>query len=436
MAKDIQKQLQVALQKELKPLFIGLRNDLEALLREQKKQTAKKPPAIQKTKITNHPEIQKVEQVNPQREVKITNPQKNVNVNGIKQLFGNLFNKQEQLAGKRDDTLTKLFKGLTGAIKAQVFKVKVENQLELPAVLKVEEQNPTQQKQLQDVRIVNSKPRDAIPVVLVSHDLKRFYDIMVQLVGGSGGGTSNASLAAILTALNKIDANTDQLELKADTVILNVDDLEALIAATNTALATLNAKDFATETTLTSIEAQTALLTFIGDRLKVDAEVVVMAEPRPGLRVAEFLRASGSPDLNVDGSSTQVTFSAAPPAGKKWFIHTISLVLEDTSINFSKFGGRSALANGIEFRVKEAGLAEGSLGVFKKNGDFYIFTSDITFESAATDIFAFSANIKVITGTTFELTDANSDIFKVIVSDNLTSINRFNMLIRGFEQDE
>ena len=350
MANDIQKKLQVALQKELKPLFIGLRNDLAALLSEQKKQTAKKPPTVQKIKVTNHPDIQKVEQINVPREVKITNPQKEVNVNGIKQLFGNLYNKLAQIHLEDTNTLTKLFAGLTKALKAQVFKVRVENQLALPTVLKVEEQNPTEQKQLQDVRITNSKPREAIPVVLVSHDLKRFYDVMVQLVGGGGHRRPN---------------------------------------------------------------------------------------PRPGLRVGEFFRETGgSADLNVDGSTTPVEFTIAPPTGKKWFIHTVSLIMEDTAINFAKFGGRAALANGFDILVKEGGLPETSLGTFNQNSDFYIFTTNITFESATTDVFAFEVKVKELTGTTFELKASKSELLKVVVNDNLTTINRFNMLVRGYEIDE
>ena len=44
-----------------------------------------------------------------------------------------------------------------------------------------------------------------------------------------------------------------------------------------TLLASLDAKDFATETTLALVQAKTAFLTFVGDRLKVDAAVTVTA---------------------------------------------------------------------------------------------------------------------------------------------------------------
>ena len=347
---DDQKKLQLALSKEVKPLLVGVRNDLAAIEKLVKAINKKEPREIQKTEVTNHPEIQKVEQTNPQKEVSINNFPDKTKIAGLKQLFGNLYNKNEQIAEKRDNTLTKLFAGFTKAIKTHVFKVKVENQLKLPTVLKVEEQNPTKQKQLQDVRITNRKQNEAIPVVLVSHDFKRFYDLVVQIAGGGSPRRPN---------------------------------------------------------------------------------------PRPGKRIAEFFRETGgSADLNVDGSTTPVEFIVAPPAGKKWFIHTVSLIMEDANINFSKFGGRAELSNGFDVFAKEGGLPETLLGTFNKNSDFYIFTTDITFESATTDVFAFQVKIKELTGTTFELKASKGEQLRAVANDNLTTIERFNMLVRGYEIDE
>lgn len=153
--------------------------------------------------------------------------------------------------------------------------------------------------------------------------------------------------------------------------------------------------------------------------------------------VSRNLQNGGSSDLNVDGSVTPVIFSASPPTGKKWFIHSVTLIMEDESINFTKFGGISGgLTNGIEFRIKEGGEAEKTLGTFKTNGDLHTFTTDIRLDSAATDLLTLQENVQQIAGTTFELKNADSDVFKVIVNDNLTSIKRFNFLIKGFEVNE
>lgn len=174
-------------------------------------------------------------------------------------------------------------------------------------------------------------------------------------------------------------------------------------------------------------------------RLAVDAQlsgIEASIDPRPGRFFAKFVENAGSKDLNVDGSVTPVIFLAVPDTGKKLFVHTISLVLEDASINFIKFGGIPALTNGVDIKLKEGGLAEVSVGNFKKNSDFYVFGNDIVLESASTDVLRVLAEIKTNSGTTFQLADANSEFFKIIVNDDLTSINRFNMLIRGFEVDE
>ncbi len=157
---------------------------------------------------------------------------------------------------------------------------------------------------------------------------------------------------------------------------------------------------------------------------------------RPGKQFIQFLENVGSKIMNVDGSVTPVTFTAAPPTGKTWFVHTITLVIEDGAIQFPKFGGINALTNGLDIKVKESGLAEETLANIKKNSEFYTFASGITIESAGVDLLIIHFRIKINSGTTFQLTDSNSEFFKAIVNDDLTSIDNFNMLIRGYEVDE
>ena len=480
--------LKQALKSEVSPLLIGLRNEIKDLRKQVTKLISKEFPEIQTVHEIDQKEFPKDFSVNNfPKEIEISNQRKEVEVKGFKSSFKALLGGINPI-GKQLENITGLIRSNFTKLSDTVYKVKIENHKEIkfPDIQKVQIELTQElikllkQAEVQRVHIENSSPKEAIPVILADKDRKRFYDLMVQVVGGGGGNSTKGSLGSILSVLNQIENNTDGLEITLGDIDLNTDTLEALIATTNSELVaikgfvdgvealltsidgkdfatettlsaisgfvdgieglltSLDGKDFATETTLAKIKAQTALLTFIGDRLKVDAEVVIMAEPRPGKRIAEFLKESGgSPDLNIDGSSTPVTFSAAPPTGKKWFIHSISLVMEDASINFTKFGGiTGGLTNGLEVKVKEGGLAEALLGNFKRNGDFFIFTTGVKLESASLDILTIEVNIKVETGTTFELADANSEIFKAIVNDDLTTIGKFNILIRGFEEDE
>jgi len=176
------------------------------------------------------------------------------------------------------------------------------------------------------------------------------------------------------------------------------------------------------------------------ERLATDAKLVtgseVIIKARPGLNFAEFLKNAGSEDLNVDGSVTPVTFTAGPPTGKKWFIHTITIAMEDASINFTKFGGRSALTNGVDFKIEEIGLSEITLATVKRNGAFYEFANIVFFESAATDILVAHVQVLINSGTTFELGATDGGLVTAVVNDDLTTLNEFTVLIRGYEVDE
>jgi len=192
MAGNIEKQFKEAIKAELKPLFLALRNDNKAtrkimrlLIAESKKTRSVN---IDKQKF---PEVQKVETTNPQKEVAVSNFPEAVKVKGIRSYFRNLGNKIEQIEDKRNEGLQRLISGVTKAVKTHVFKVAVENQTEVkfPKVQKVdftqEVYKLLKQAEVQRVKIENSTPDEAVPVVLVDKMKKRFYEVL-QIVSSAG----------------------------------------------------------------------------------------------------------------------------------------------------------------------------------------------------------------------------------------------------------
>jgi len=173
-----------------------------------------------------------------------------------------------------------------------------------------------------------------------------------------------------------------------------------------------------------------------GAKERLDVNATFSENPFPGLSFSSFLENVGSSDMRVDGSGTPVTFTTAPPTGKIWYIHTIDVIIEDTGMNFTKFGGLTALTNGVDFKVKQNGLSEAALATVNRNGDFYIFANDAFIESSTTDILVAHIRVQINTGTTMKLIDSNSDSFSVVVNDNLTSLDVFQVLLRGYEVDE
>lgn len=58
---------------------------------------------------------------------------------------------------------------------------------------------------------------------------------------------------------------------------------------------------------------------------------------------------TGSNDLRVDGSTTNVEFSINAQQDKEVYIKTLSVVIADASATLNKFGNITALTNGVEF---------------------------------------------------------------------------------------
>ena len=173
-----------------------------------------------------------------------------------------------------------------------------------------------------------------------------------------------------------------------------------------------------------------------GAKERLDVNATFSENPFPGSSVSEFLVDGSSNDMTVDGSVTPVEFTVVPNTGKILYVFSITIVIEDTSINFDKYGGVPALTNGVDYKIKENGEAEFTAANIKRNGDYYAFVNELILDSSTTDILVGKVLIQVNNGTTIKLTDSNSEYIKTVVNDDLTSINKHFVLVRGYEVDE
>ena len=195
---DKEKQFRKALKAEITPLIIGLRNDNKALWKAIKLLVSEQKKT-KNVKIQNQiepPEIQKVETINPQREIKVNNFPEKIRVRGIKGLFASLNGNIRT----GDNLLVKAVLQVEKALKSHIFKVQVQNQKEIkfPKVQTVdfvkEIKELLKQEAVQRVKIDNSTPKDAIPVVLVDKDKKRFYNAISQIVNALSHASDVRSL--------------------------------------------------------------------------------------------------------------------------------------------------------------------------------------------------------------------------------------------------
>lgn len=251
-----------ALKAELAPLLIGLRNELKEL-----------KGVMHLINQKEAPELQKTTESNPIKEVAITNFPKPQDMNFLDIGLRKTRDSIKESAKSQESGILKLGKSFTEgfrAIKGNIFKVNVENQITMPKVIDVKVLN--QIKQLEQIFIKNSSPSEAIPVKLTSSDGKRFYDAFVASFSASGGAAK---------ILGNITVNTQDIEDLLDTLIIccnaSLDKLTLLEAkdfATETTLSLLEGKDFATETTLDLVRACCDASKLVLDAIK--AELVTL----------------------------------------------------------------------------------------------------------------------------------------------------------------
>jgi len=151
--------------------------------------------------------------------------------------------------------------------------------------------------------------------------------------------------------------------------------------------------------------------------------------------VGNYLLNGGSKDMNVDGSSTPVSFQNGPASGKLWYVFSLSIIIEDKSMSFAKFGGLPALANGCVFYAKSGGGAETEIATVNRNADFYLFANDLLIESSVDDILVAKYLPVVNAGTSILLTGSLTEYFKVTINDDLTGLTNYYVTIGGYEVD-
>lgn len=177
---------------------------------------------------------------------------------------------------------------------------------------------------------------------------------------------------------------------------------------------------------------------YVGDGLNnIFTSIINGNEPYKGKYISEKVKNSGSSDMDVDGSVTPVEFMAGPGTGKKWYIARMILTIEDESINHIKFGGLAIpLTNGVDIKITEDGvertLAE---GLIKTNHEFYQLAYDVTIKSATTDILAMRWTFTK-GGTFLRFKNSTSDKFSIIINDDLSALQAFQVIIQGYEVDE
>jgi hypothetical protein len=169
--------------------------------------------------------------------------------------------------------------------------------------------------------------------------------------------------------------------------------------------------------------------------LVVNVNLITLDTPLDFAYTTAATASRGSNDAAVDGSGTTQVFSIQPPASATWDVTRLIFHIEDqTVMDSSKFGGITALTNGVVVRKKNTTYQ--NIFNIKSNGDFAHRAYDIAYDDkapAGTYGFrcrnTFGGQDK--RGVVVRLDGDDSDEIQVLVQDDLTGLVHFHIIAQG-----
>lgn len=137
--------------------------------------------------------------------------------------------------------------------------------------------------------------------------------------------------------------------------------------------------------------------------------------------------------VNVDGSATPVIFALSPPSGTKWDIYGVSLVMQDdVAMDDGKFGGITALTNGLLFRKKDGDYK--NVLFSRSNGEFALKGSTTKYnDKAPAGVYGVTIDTRFpdTYGAVLRIDAEMGEEMQLIVQDNLTGLSSFLAVAYG-----
>ena len=141
----------------------------------------------------------------------------------------------------------------------------------------------------------------------------------------------------------------------------------------------------------------------------------------------------GNWNLNLDGSIATKTAYIQPPPNAIYEIHEVRMsITDDVAMDSAKFGGITALTNGLLFRLTNGITKNGPLIVnnigFAEQG-FEVFYDD----KAPAGLYGVRTriNIKSVFGSVLRINGATGDKLNLLIQDNLTDLSLVTCTVSG-----
>lgn len=176
-----------------------------------------------------------------------------------------------------------------------------------------------------------------------------------------------------------------------------------------------------------------------------DSSQGIQPESLANLRLFRgFLENVGSNDMNVDGSVTEVEFKVESGLNVNIWVTGVRFIFEGINLemntnNFRRFGNATTtgtpLTNGLLFQTTQSGE---TVGLFAEPvvymGDFFTYADDylnlINSVGSQEDFLSFDFDFEK----PVVLAEGLTDKVFVTVRDDLTAIDKFQVIVRGYQE--
>ncbi|MDH3324070.1 MAG: hypothetical protein OEL89_00365 [Candidatus Peregrinibacteria bacterium] len=183
--------------------------------------------------------------------------------------------------------------------------------------------------------------------------------------------------------------------------------------------------------------------------LKTYSDVPDLLPSNTPTRMRPFLENINVHNGGTNGSVTPVEYdlvTADQDGNFDYYIQSITLVISDGTINYSKYGAIAALANGVDLYAETSGVKDYLIKGIKTCGEAVIWATTTTVPSNPSIVSGWDSNNdalimvfdlnEIITGTAglsgIRIGRGTKDKLTFVVNDDLTALSDHFILVKGF----
>lgn len=156
----------------------------------------------------------------------------------------------------------------------------------------------------------------------------------------------------------------------------------------------------------------------------------------PGQFIFSGVKNGAAIEMNVNGSSTPVSYRYTVPADNRVYLYRVNFIMLDASITAAKFGGVASLTTGITIKLKNSSDAllldflDGQ--TIQNNTEFGLLAGVDVNIGPGTDSLGVRWTINNAGGSLYM---ESGDYLEILIQDNLTGLTSFQAMLQGIIEE-